>query len=181
VLASDAIAIAAGKAPAPGKPAPQAPTQDPVTAGFESRTAALASAVAIMAKPSRNNRGGNAQVRAMQASVMQPAMNDAQAAAVGTAVAVSDLQPLMPQVGIITRPWPRSVLPHYADAGMSVGFGDSDSARNSAPYNPFQVRTIGNLPAKLIAPPDGQAGQPPTSDGNETGPGAAGNGSPPQP
>lgn len=183
-LASDATANVNAKAPAPGKPAPQAPTQDPAAAGFESQTAALASAVAIMAKPSRNNRRGNAQVRAMQASAIQPAANDAQVAAVGTAVAASDpppdLQPLMPQAGIITRPWPRSVLPHYADAGMSVGFGDS--ARTSAPYNPFQVRTIGNLPSKLIGQLDGQAATQPASDRNQDGQDAAAdNGSPPQP
>ena len=174
-LASD-VATAA-----PSKRAPQAPAQDPASAGFESRTAALASAVAIMAKPSRNTRRGGIQVRSMQASASRPAVSDVQATSLETAVAVSDIQPLMPQAGVITRPWPRSVLPQYANAGMSVGFGDSD--RSSAPYNPFQVRhQIGNLPSRLIGHADGQAQEQPASDRDDRQQnGAASNESPQQP
>lgn len=163
-FASDAIAGAS--VPAPNKPAPQAPTEDPANAGFESQTAALASAVAIIAKPSRNTHRAGTQVRAAQAAML-PAVNEVQSPALGTAVAVSTIQPLMPQAGS-SRPWPRSVLPQYGNAAMSVGFGDS--AGNSAPYNPFQVRTqIGNWPSKLIGHSDGQADKPPASGRDDDG------------
>jgi negative regulator of sigma E activity len=177
-IARNSMAVA--KSPAPSKRTPHAPTQDPANPGFESQTAALASAVAIMAKPMRKTIRGD-QARAMQSNAMLPAVNAAQPASTGTAVAVNDLQPFMLQSGHIVRPWPRSVLPQYAGAGMTVGFGDS--TRNSEPYNPFQVRTqIGNLPAKLRGQLDGQAGKQPVQDRNEHAlDGVAENESPPQP
>ncbi len=169
--ASDAIAAA--NSATPNKPAPQAPTRDPANGGFESQTAALASAVAIMAKPSRNSRGAGNQLRVIQSAAMLPTGSDVQAAVVGNAIAVNDVQPLMPQAGIVGRPWPRSVLPQYVSTGMSVGFGVS--ARNSAPYNPFQVRTqFGNLPSKLLGHVDAQAETPSASDRNGDGQNRAG-------
>ncbi|MEO6227571.1 MAG: sigma-E factor negative regulatory protein [Thermomonas sp.] len=172
-FASAAIAVAS--APTPSKPA----TQDPANAGFESQTAALASAVAIITKPSRNTRRAGTQIHATQAAIL-PAVNEVQSPVIGAAVAVSTILPLMPQAGITTRPWPRSVLPQYGNAGMSVGFGDS--AGNSVSYNPFQVRTqIGNLPSKLSGHLDGQADKPPASDRDGEGQERAAGSESPQP
>ena len=72
------------------------------------------------------------------------------------AVASNDLP--IPQPDIVTRPWPRSVLPQYASGGLAVGFGEH--ARGATAYNPFQSQAdIGNLPplANVEAPQDTQA------------------------
>lgn len=131
-------------------PAPQASTQDPAGAGLESQTAALATAVAAVARPARNNRPGS-QTRSTQTASMLTSASDTQPIEVGIATA-SNMQRFLPQGDIITRPWPRSVLSQYDNSGITVGFGDT--ARSAAPYNPFQVRsTIGNLPPTLIADP----------------------------
>ena len=51
----------------------------------------------------------------------------------------------IPQPDIVTRPWPRSVLPQYASGGLAVGFGDH--GRGASAYNPFQAQAvIGSLP-----------------------------------
>lgn len=156
--ANDTLARAG--APSRKTPSPPAPARDPAAAGFESQTAALASAVAVLARPARNTRRG-AQSGSTLTPAMLPAANDVQSSASGIAAVVTDIHPLLPQVGIITRPWPRSVLPQYGNAGLSVGFGDS--TRNSVPNNPFQVR-IGNLSPKLIEHANGQAEEQPASD-----------------
>lgn len=161
-LANDAIALS--NAPASKAPEPQAPARDPAGVSIESQTAALATAVAAVARPARTN-GSGSQARATQAGSMWTARNDAQSLEVGIAAA-STIQPLLPQADITTRPWPRSVLPHDGNPGITVGFGDT--VRSTAPYNPFQVRsTIGNLPTSLIADPAGGDSTPP--DRNETG------------
>ena len=62
------------------------------------------------------------------------------------------------QTDIVTRPWPRAVLPQYASGGLSVGLGGH--AQGSVPYNPFRALAgIGNLPppANGEAPQDAQA------------------------
>ncbi|MGV8922811.1 MAG: sigma-E factor negative regulatory protein [Thermomonas sp.] len=159
-----AVAVALSPAPVPKTPAPQSPAQDPTGMDLESQTAALASAVAVVARPSRNNRR-NSQSRATQVESMQAASVLASTTAespidIGLA-STSNIAPLLPQTDIIARPWPRSVLPHYGNnTALAVGFGDS--ARNAAPYNPFQMRTsIGNLPPALIVdPPAGDAATP---------------------
>ena len=59
----------------------------------------------------------------------------------------------IPQPDIVTRPWPRSVLPQYASGGLAVGFGEH--ARGAVGYNPFQAQSgIGDLPPVA----DGNAG-----------------------
>lgn len=175
-LANDASALSS--TPAPSAPAPQAPAQDPAGAGLESQSAALATAVAAVARPARNNRRGG-QMRSAQSASILTASNDAQSAEVGMSAA-RDIPSLLPQADIITRPWPRSVLPHDGNPGFSVGFGNS--VRNTAPYNPFQVRAgIGNLPPVLIRQPNGQDAQPATVNREDNDPdGAAGDESPPQ-
>lgn len=159
-LASDAVALS--KVPAPKAPAPQ----DPAGAGLQSQTAALASAVAAIARPSRNNRRSN-QARETQAASMLTAANDTQPIEVGIAAASNTL-PLLPQADITTRPWPRSVFPQAGNTGITVGF--ADSARNTAPYNPFQVRrSIGNLPQALIVDPPAASGEAATPANDQTG------------
>ncbi len=137
-------------------PAPQSPAQDPTGIDLESQTAALASAVAVVARPSRNSRR-NRQSRAtqvaaaVQALPVQASTNSIAPVDSGLANA-GNIATLLPRTDIVTRPWPRSVLPHNSGPGLVVGFGDN--ARNAAPYNPFQVRTsIGNLPPALIVDP----------------------------
>jgi negative regulator of sigma E activity len=167
-LANDTVALAPQRTPAP-----RAPAQDPAGTGIESQTAALASAVAVVARPGRNTRLGR-QARAPQAPSLSTAANHVPSMETGIAVA-ADIPSMLPQADIITRPWPRSVLPQYGNPGITVGFGDG--ARTAAPYNPFQLRTrIGNLPPALIAHP---AARDATSSDAEETTGAA-NGESPQ-
>lgn len=169
---------AVAQLPAPKAPAPQPPSQDPAGAGIESQAVALASAVAAVARPIRNSRRAS-QVPAIQATSMAPAVSDARP--VEVAIAAHSIQPLLPQADIITRPWPRSVLPQYGNAGITVGFGDS--VRNVALYNPFQLRTrIGNLPPPtLIGRPSEQGDTPAARERTKDGQnGVSSNAAPPQ-
>ena len=77
-----------------------------------------ATAVAVASRPARR-----------RAAVPMPAVADVDAAPARTVLAAADAPaagkparalPLPAQSEIITRPWPRSVLPHYgADAGLT--------------------------------------------------------------
>lgn len=155
----------------------QASTRGTVGMGFDSQAAqaaALASAVAVAARPARNNRRGD-QPQVTQATSM-PASTTEMPALDGVIANASHIEPLLPRGDITTRPWPRSVLPQYGNHGLTVGLGDG--ARSAAPYNPFQVRTsIGNLPPASIA--QAAAKDPAASGADETT--AAGNGDSPQP
>ena len=143
--ANESLAVA--NSPASGKPA-SPPVRDPAGTGIESQAAALASVAVAAARPAGNARRGS-RLPSMQAPPTVTAASDTQPVDVGVAVA-SNIQPLLPRTDIITRPWPRSVLPHDGNTGITVGFGDS--THNTVPYNPFQLRTgIGNLPPALIA------------------------------
>lgn len=164
---SDATAVAVAVSPTPvaKTPAPQAAAQDPTGMDLESQTVALASAVAVITRATRtpNNRRdsqpGAAQVAPMQATSVVASTGAMLPVGIELASA-SNIAPLLPQTDIITRPWPRSVLPHNGGPGFAVDFGDS--ARNTAPVNPFQMRTrIGNLPPALIVDsPVGDAATP---------------------
>ena len=159
-----AVAVALSPAPVPKTPAPQTPVPAPTGMDIESQAAALASAVAVVARPSRNDRRSSqqrgTQVASIQAASVRASTTAERSVDIELA-SISNIAPMLPQTDIITRPWPRSVLPHYGNnTGLAVGFGDS--TRNAAPYNPFQMRTsIGNLPPALIVdPPAGDAATP---------------------
>jgi negative regulator of sigma E activity len=184
VAVADAVpssAAAASHAQAPGRkmPTPQEPVQAPAGTGIESQTAPLATAVAVVSRPARNNRRGS-PARARQAASMSTLANHAPSADIGIAGA-GDIPPLLPQGDIATRPWPRSVLPQYGNAGITVGFGDG--TRAAAPYNPFQMRTrIGDLPPALMTAPAANEARSPehrTSDADDAT--DAANAEPPQP
>lgn len=132
--------------PVPASPASAAPIAgDPLTPPATGAAEALATAVAAAAvRPSRE-RGA---VRA-QGQAQQPATRE------GQLVASAPASPaLVPQPDIVTRPWPRSVLPQYAGSALTVGLGEPASA--AAPYNPFQSQArFPDLPS--AADPAGQA------------------------
>lgn len=172
------VANAPSPAPVPETPAPQTPARAPAGMDFESQTAALASAVAVVARPTRNNRRSSltrdTQAASVQAASVLASTGPGQPVESGLASArtsSSTMVPLLPQTDIITRPWPRSVLPQYGNnAGLAVGFGNS--AHSMAPYNPFQVRTgIGNLPPVVIV--DTPAGAAATPENGASGRAAA--------
>ncbi len=172
--AAAAVAIADASPASNKAPASQAPTQDPAGMPLGSQAAALATAVAVTAKPMRNARRGNQPRANDQAPSSQPGLRQMQKIRSEIA-ANAAMSSLLPHAEIATRPWPRAVLPQYGNPGVTVGFGDS--TRGAAPYNPFQTRnSIDVLPPALIASPQGQeAGAP---EGDEAG-SAAGN-EPPQ-
>ena len=160
--AAAAVAIANAASPVPDKaPAPQPLAQDPGSRAIESQAAALATAVAAAARPTRNSRRDIQARTTDQAAGSQRAVS--QLHATEAVVANGRIPALLPQVDNVSRPWPRSVLPQYADTGISVGFGDS--ARGAAPYNPFQARaSIGGLAPELITHPPRDINAPESGD-----------------
>lgn len=142
------------------------------SAGGAAQVMAAASAVAVAG--SRPQRGRNAVQQRAPARAPSVA---ASSPAPDTQVAVADGGMLgngagIPQPGIVTRPWPRSVLPQYASSGLAVGFGEH--LRGASAYNPFQDQAgIGRLP------PVGAASAP--DDDAPAAPQAAPQQDPPQP
>lgn len=133
-------------APLPSLPEPAAPALPAA-----SDTLVAASAIAAAAGPQRKRD----TVRAVQAArVSPPRVGERESQAIATANLPIDA----PQPDIVTRPWPRSVLPQYAgNSALTVGFGDH--ARAAAPYNPFQSPALADIPPPAVraAPADAPA------------------------
>ena len=127
---------------APVVPAPA--TQAPQGAGDAVQPLIAASAVVASVRPQRDRAAGQSrEAERLQAAVVR---NDR--AQVQVAVASNDLP--IPQPDIVTRPWPRSVLPQYAgNNALTVGFGEHD--RVAAPYNPFQAPGLADIPPTAAA------------------------------
>ena len=139
------VQLASASAPAleiPATPVPQAPSAPDTGNAAQALATAGAIAAVSTTRPARGR--GIEQTRTptrVQAvtprdvAVAQIAATDAGLLPTHTAI----------QPDIVTRPWPRSVLPQYASGGLNVGFGDH--ARGAAAYNPFQPQAgIGSLP-----------------------------------
>lgn len=129
--------------PAPSQPAPQLPTA-PAGGSDMLAAASMAAAATASVKPARRSRPAAAvaaTVTAVEAS--------AQIAAVTPAtpdVAAPEFRGL-PEAEIVTRPWPRSILPQYAGSGgLAVGFGDHPRRAD----NPFAPPVFG-APPKLLS------------------------------
>lgn len=152
-----AAAMAATSTPIPAPvPVPQAPASP----GMDAQALVAAGALAATARPERVSRRGQQGTPAVrpQAASRRTGIASNQPATAAESI------PLMPQPGIVTRPWPRSVLPQYASAGLAVGFG----SQGGATYNPFQAQAApGVAPADAgnrdpeQAPPIGADGSPP--------------------
>jgi len=118
--------------PVPSAPVPSNPI--PMPAASDSLVAATAIAAAVV-RPVRSRD----TARSAQAARVAPVRES-------EAIASANLPISAPQPDIVTRPWPRSVLPQYAgNNALAVGFGDHARA---APYNPFQSPALAE-----IAPP----------------------------
>lgn len=140
VIAATTDAAPTSKPQAPNTPAPAA------------ETFAAAGALAAAARPARVSRR-NPQV----APAMRQVANTRTIEVAPLQVARAEPLPLMPQPDIVTRPWPRSVLPQYGNAGLAVGFG----IQGGVSYNPFQAQ------AKLATTPveaDGGDARPAAAD-----------------
>lgn len=144
------IAATTDTAPAPKPKAPNTPAPAPSAEAF-----AAAGALAAVARPARASRR-NSQV----APAMRQVANTRtiEVAPLQVATAATETLPLMTQPDIVTRPWPRSVLPQYANSGLAVGFGN----QGSAAYNPFQTQAqavlatapvVADTPADADGPP----------------------------
>lgn len=142
--AAASVQLASSSAPAVVSPAPVAASEAaaPPEAEDAAQTLAAASAIAV-ASTTRPVRSRAVEARTPARAVV--ARNDAaetQVAAAGDAILGSGAG--IPQPDIVTRPWPRSVLPQYASGGLAVGFGEH--ARGATAYNPFQSQAgIGTM------------------------------------
>ena len=154
-VAPPAVQVASATVPAAQPSAaalPGVPSRD--DAGRAAQVMAAASAVAVASSRPQRERNAvqqRAPARAPSAAASSPAPD--------TQVAVGDSGMLgtgtsIPQPDIVTRPWPRSVLPQYASSGLAVGFGEH--VRGASAYNPFQAQAgIGRLPPVAEAAEDG--------------------------
>lgn len=140
-----AVSPVIGDVPVPSAPVPSTPIPTPVPMPAASDSLVVATAIAAaVVRPVRNRD----TARGMQAARVAPVREqDVQA------IAAETLPINAPQPDIVTRPWPRSVLPQYAGNALAAGFGDH--ARAAAPYNPFQSPALVEIapPVTVQAPP----------------------------
>ena len=123
--------------PAPA-PVP-APDRGASGEGAAQQALAAATAVAAVARPLRESR------RPVDAGARQAARPDA--AAVPALVA----EVAAPATELVAKPWPRTILPQYANEGLAVGFGDAPRALLSE-GNPFAAPpALAGLPAPHAA------------------------------
>lgn len=136
--------------PASSEPVPPAPLPNPA-----SDTLVAAGAVAAVARPQRSRQA---------ARNVQPARAATTPAQAREVDAVAALPIAIPQPDIVTRPWPRSVLPQYAGNPLAAGFGEH--ARAAPPYNPFQAPGLAEVPPPAAVVP-GVAGDAPADAASE--------------
>lgn len=106
--------------------------------GAAQQALAAATAVAAVARPLRESR------RPVHAGVRQNARPDAAVPALVAEVAA-------PATELVAKPWPRTILPQYANEGLTVGFGDAPRALLSE-GNPFAASpALAGLPAPHAA------------------------------
>lgn len=143
--ATETPLVAASAPQSPIAP-PQAPV--PSRATRVDAPAALVAATAAAAAPRPSMRQRTAQPRAPRPA---PATHVDQAQ---TPVVAA----VLPQKPVVTRPWPRAVLPQYAHDGLAVGFGDGTGA---APvHNPFRQPRLATVPAFEPVAADADAASP---------------------
>lgn len=119
----------------PATPATGATPQDSVGASPQAQVLPAAVALAAAARPlrARGSQPGTSGIRTQAPSVRSVVADPHQLAA-------AEAMPLLAQPDIVTRPWPRSVLPQYASDGLSVGFGSRVVGQQS--HNPFQAQVV---------------------------------------
>ena len=156
--AATAVQLASSAAPAneiPATPAPASETPSPLDTDNAAQTLAAAGAIAVAGttRPARSRGIEQARTPArVQAAATRSDTVATQVAAASGNVLGNGAT--IPQPDIVTRPWPRSVLPQYASGGLAVGFGEH--ARGATAYNPFQSQAgIGNLPPIASTAADG--------------------------
>lgn len=126
-------------------PAGNAPAPAPADAGDVAQPLLAATAAAATIRPRR-----------ARADALSIARREATPTRDRSVATLGDVA--IPQPDIVTRPWPRSVLPQYASGGLTVGLGDH--AHGGTAYNPFVSQaSIGNLPP--LANSADRAGAPP--------------------
>lgn len=149
--------------PAPVMPAPVQGRGAPdrgASAGSAQQALAAATAVAAVARPLRETRRPASRPDAGSLQAL-PSRTATPSALVAEAAA--------PVAELVARPWPRSILPQYANAAMTVGFGTAPRSL-LAEGNPFASSpALAELPAPhaaLIdaAAADDPAGQTPADE-----------------
>ena len=126
--------VAAAPAPA-NTPAPSQmePSVSRPVATADSPAALVAAAAAVAARPARER------------AVAARAVARQQGPASATKLEMPAVAGVLPPPAIVTRPWPRAVLPQYANGGLAVGFGGNAEARVAD--NPFGPPPLALVPA----------------------------------
>lgn len=135
--------VAAASAAEPAAPSLAAVEALPQPAGVAETPAAVPPATVAVALATRPSPRG----RPAQAGVKRQSPAPVAAGQVPAVAAVLAPSP------IVTRPWPRAVLPQYADGGLAVGFGDGAAAV----ANPFQQPQLTMVPGFESPASDGDS------------------------
>jgi len=101
----------------------------------DAQVLAAASAVAGASRASRASRPAPADASAARSRAHLARSSQGSPATQIATAASADSLPLMQQPDIVTRPWPRAVLPQYGSEGLTVGFGNQAQVG----YTPFQA------------------------------------------
>ena len=138
------VAVASPVADPASVPSVPVPSNPSMPAASDSLVAATALAAAVVRPVRSRDTARNVQASRTPAAPIRE--RDA------PVIAATNLPISVPQPDIVTRPWPRSVLPQYAgNNALAVGFGEHARA---APYNPFQSPALAEIapPASVQAP-----------------------------
>ena len=146
-----AVAPAVATPATPAAPAGETPSPTPPV--IADAPVALVAAAAAATQPARERRSPTRVARQTPAAA-ERLLAKADAPAVAATPAVP-----LPQDGIVTRPWPRAVLPQYAHGGLTVGFGET--AASAPAHNPFRQPRLVMAPVQAAeaepAAPSGDA------------------------
>ena len=138
-------------------PAPSAVTVPAPTSANNPSPTLIAAAEAPVATAShraaRSPRTATRVVRRQAAPVRNEADEATTVVASATPAPVTTGRPFHPPVDdIVTRPWPRSVLPGENAGALTVGFGSTSSTSPSSLY-PFEPRLSESQPVRPAAEP----------------------------
>ena len=135
-------------------PAPMpAPDRGASGEGAAQQALAAATAVAAVARPLRESRrpvdAGARPLRESRRPVDAGARQTARPDAAAVPALVAEVA--APATELVAKPWPRTILPQYANEGLAVGFGDAPRALLSED-NPFAAPpALAGLPAPHAA------------------------------
>lgn len=130
-----------------GTPAPQPASSDALPPAALEAAASLAAVTTVSRANRRKAQGESAGTETILPASAHADQGESMAFAVSA----------LPASDIVTRPWPRSVLPQYGNVGLTVGLGELPA--HGADAGNFRTSSTFAQPPRLLKVPDPDAGQ----------------------